>query len=175
MASPSPQAGYTRLPRTSEETERKDQVADTSKNSTGITVPLSIILRLLATIFAIVAIPTLVVGDFRYWYGYHSASRGLMAFPLVFLCSSSSVHIFAGFYYAFTSLVHVEWKGPQWQGPSQLSYARSQVTKKSIVRWITVADLSAAVFMVISITVCSVSSWLTPTSIAGVVFASLTA
>jgi len=175
MASSSPQAAYTRLPRSSEEHERKDQAAHTNKNSTGIVVPVSIILRLLATAFAIIAIATIVAGDLRYWYGYTSRTRGLIAFPLIFLCASMLVHIFAVVYYFFTLLVHVEWKGPKWQGPSQRSDGRPQATKKSIVRWTTIADLSAAFFMVIAIMVCSIGQWMNPTFIAGIVFTSLTA
>jgi len=172
MASTSPKAGYTLLPRTSEENERKAQDVDPSNRINSLGLPLDVILRLLATGLSITAIITNSIGDDRYW---GSRSNGMIAFPLVFLSISTLTHIILAIIY-LSSKVHVEWKGPNWQGPRPCSYGRFEPAKKPPRYVIAAADLAAGTLMAVGITLCSLATyWPIPIGVVGIVFTSLTA
>ncbi|MCJ1244219.1 hypothetical protein MMC30_001417 [Trapelia coarctata] len=175
MASTSAEAGYTRIPRTSEGNERKGQNVDTRSKSSSLGLPLNALLRLAATAFSLTAIITIIIGDIQRWGRSPSKSNGAVAFPLVFLFLSFLSHFLATILY-FSSMVHVEWKGPNWEGPRQRSYGRSEPAKRPPV-WLTrAADLAVGTLMVVGISVSSaVTYWLVNVAIVGIVFTSLTA
>lgn len=175
MAPTSPKAGYTLLRYTSEENNRKDQHG-TRNGASGASNSLnfhpSSVLRLFASVFSIISIVCLIIGDYRPGrIFFYSRSRGSVAFPLVFLFILLLSHAFAAFVHIASLFVHVEWKRPEWG-----SHGLNSVDRRRRQRLIAAVDLIGGFFLVGGVAWSAVITGpLFDITIAGVVFASFTA
>ncbi|MCJ1318293.1 hypothetical protein MMC15_003621 [Xylographa vitiligo] len=138
---------------------------------------LGTLVRVLTTVFTLVAIILLIVGPTQLFY-YNSHGSGIVAFPLIFLFLSLLGHIAVGVNYMFTELVYVEWRRPdlRTQSDSRLRMTeRMQHLKRPEKQALVVAYGGAGIGMGFGALLVAVYPRCNGVMIAGVVFTFLTA